>query len=93
MSHRAESVGVVNIRELSRDTGRVLEKVERGGSFLVTRHGHPVAAVTPIDQEALEDFILANAPEFAAGRREADRELASGNTVSLADFLAQHDVE
>jgi prevent-host-death family protein len=80
-------VGVVNARDLARDTSKLLEEVEEGRAFLVTRHGVPVATVTPINQEALEDFVLAQAPEFVEGMAAADAELAAGETVSLAVFM------
>lgn len=79
-------IEVVNVRELARNTGRVLEEVEEGTYVLITRKGRPVATVSPISQEALEDFVLAHAPEFVESLDEADREIASGRTVALREF-------
>lgn len=79
-------IEVVNVRELARNTGRVLEEVEGGAYLLITRKGRPVATVTPISKEALEDFVLAHAPEFVQSLAEADREIAAGRTISLSDF-------
>jgi hypothetical protein len=39
----------------------------------------------PVDSEQFEDFVLANAPEFVKGMATADRELAHGETTSLAE--------
>jgi len=82
-------MAVVNVRELSRRTSSVLNKVTSSNCpTLVTRGGRPVAALVPIDPGALEDWVLATAPEFVAGMRAADRELRTGKTVSLETFLA-----
>ncbi|MEO7804853.1 MAG: type II toxin-antitoxin system prevent-host-death family antitoxin [Actinomycetota bacterium] len=76
-------VEVVNVRELSRQTSRVLDQVEGGGVVLVTKNGRPVATVTPISAEALEDFVLAQAPMFVEAMDEAERDLEAGNTTNL----------
>lgn len=74
----------VNVRELARNTSKVIDEVERRHRpTLVTRGGRPVAALVPIDPDALEDWILANAPEFVKGMRRADEELRRGETVSI----------
>lgn len=79
---------VVNIRELSRRTGAVVSAVSRTKRpALVTRSGRPVAAVVPIDKSQLEDWILANAPEFVASMAEAERDVRAGRTVTLAELL------
>lgn len=74
-------MGTVNIRELSRKTGEVVEEVvNTGRPALVTRHGRVVAALVAVDAEALEDFVLANAPEFVASMAEADEDLRAGRS-------------
>lgn len=83
----------IGVRELAERASAVVAEVERTGEpALVTRRGRPVAAVVPIDVEELRDFVLANAPEFAAGRREAEAEIARGlRGVPLAEVLAELD--
>lgn len=81
-------MAVVNIRELSRRTGGVVDEMRsRKRPTLVTRGGRPVAALVPIDPTALEDWILATAPTFVAGMRAADRELRAGKTIPLGTVL------
>jgi len=88
MSVQREQFGLLNVRELARGTSGIIDEVEREHAcFVITRHGHPVAALTPIDEEALEDFVLAQAPEFIRSRRRAERELAQGKTASLSNLL------
>lgn len=83
-------MATVNVRELARNTSKVIDDVaKRHRPTLVTRAGRPVAAVVPIDADALEDWILANAPEFVEGMRLADEEARRGDTVSLDDLLGK----
>jgi prevent-host-death family protein len=83
-------VGTIGIRDLSRNTSRVIDQVSATGSpMIVTKHGRPVAAVVAVDPEALEDFVLATAPEYVAARRTADADLAAGRTRPAADVFDQ----
>ena len=87
-------MAVVNMRELARSTSRVVEAVHRSGkAALVTRGGRPVVAMIPIDEDALEDWILANSPGFAASLRKADADLRAGRASSLDEFLARNPVD
>lgn len=80
---------VVNIRQLARSTSRVIGTVARTKRpAIVTRGGRPVAVVTALDEGELEDWVLANAPEFVRGMRQADKDLAAGRAVLLEDALA-----
>ncbi len=55
--------------------------------MLVTKNGKPAALLTPIDEDAYEDFILSNAPVFVEGMRQAERDFKEGKTTSLSDVL------
>jgi prevent-host-death family protein len=75
-------MATVSMRDLARRAGEVVDEVARSGRpALVTRHGRPVAALIRVREEDLEDFILANAPEFGQSLREADEEAKRGDTV------------
>ena len=83
-------MSIVGIRELGRRASALVKQVEDGGSVvLVTRHGRAVAAVVPIDRDLLEDFVLANAPEFVGARREAEEDWRAGRTRALADVVRE----
>lgn len=72
-------MSTVSIRDLANNASAVVDEVATSGRpAVVTKHGKPVAAVVPIDQEALEDWVLANGPEFVANMAEADEEIAGG---------------
>jgi len=78
------------IRELQRRSSEIVDELERSRRpALVTRHGKPVAVLSPIDEDALEDFILANAPEYVADMAAADEDAREGLTRSLDDVVAE----
>ncbi|HEY3116149.1 MAG TPA: type II toxin-antitoxin system prevent-host-death family antitoxin [Chloroflexota bacterium] len=85
----------IGIRKLARQTSQVVEQVaSTGRPEIITRHGKPVAALVPIDESALEDWILANAPQFTRAMKEADAEIASGeHGRALDDVLAEIEEE
>jgi prevent-host-death family protein len=85
-------VAAVGIRDLSRNTTKVVEEVEASRRpTLVTRHGRPVVAIIPVDEDALEDWLLSTAPEFVDAMDEADREYAAGETVDLDELVDELD--
>lgn len=80
----------ISIRDLARRPSRVVDDVvETGRPAIITRHGKPVGAVVPIDEDQLEDFVLANAPEYVASMDEADEDLVAGQTVSAEDLFEE----
>ena len=82
-----EAVPTVSIRDLANKASAVVDEVAKSGRpAVVTRRGRPVAAVVPIDPEALDDWVLANAPEYAKTMRDADRDLEAGRTTSLDEL-------
>lgn len=83
-------MATVSMRDLARRAGEVVDEVARSGRpALVTRHGRPVAALIRVRGEDLEDFILANAPEFVQSMREADEEAARGDTIPWEQVRAE----
>lgn len=78
----------VGIRELANRAGGVVDEVARSGRpALITKRGRPVAALVPIDEEGLEDWVLANAPEFTRSMAGADRDLAKRRTRPAFEVL------
>lgn len=53
----------------------------------MTRRGEPIAVMTGIDHEVLEDFLLATAVREIADFEAAEEELASGATTAISDLL------
>lgn len=88
-------MGTVSIRELARNASSVVDEVSRTGQpALVTKRGAPIAALVAVDADQLEDFILANAPEYVRSMRAADEAIARGEPgIPLADAIAELDAE
>ena len=88
------TVPLLGIRAFSRRVSREIESViETGEPLVLTKHGRPVAAVVPIDENSLEDFVIAHAPEFTAAMKAADVELARGETKPLSETLDEIEAE
>ncbi|MGC2374051.1 MAG: type II toxin-antitoxin system prevent-host-death family antitoxin [Solirubrobacteraceae bacterium] len=87
--------GYGTIRELGRQVSGVVNEVRTTGRpAFVTHRGTPVAVLLPLDAEQLEDYILANAPEYVASMREADEAIEQDEPgVPLADAIAEFEVE
>jgi prevent-host-death family protein len=80
----------VGIRELQRETSAIVERVARTQRpTFVTNRGEPVAVVMPVDTEALEDHVLANAPTFVRAMRMADADVAAGRVRDADEVLAE----
>ncbi len=82
---------IVGIRDLSRRTRELVEQVERTGQpVLVTRRGRPAVVLYSLPQDELEDFVLANAPEFVRSTTDADRDLAQGTAIDWDSVKEQY---
>jgi prevent-host-death family protein len=80
-------MSTIGVRELAKHASAIINDIEQTGEpALITRRGRPVAYVLAVDSDEFEDFVLAHAPEFVEGMATANAELATGETVSLADI-------
>jgi PHD/YefM family antitoxin component YafN of YafNO toxin-antitoxin module len=83
-------MSTIGVRELARHASSIINDIEQNKQpALVTRRGRPVVYMLPVDSEEFEDFVLSHAPQFVEGMPAADRELAAGETRSLADARAE----
>jgi prevent-host-death family protein len=85
----------VTIRELGRQVSSVVKQVKttKRPAF-VTHRGTPVAVLLPVDAAELEDYILANAPEYVASMAAADESIERGEPgVPLLDAIAEFEAE
>ena len=85
-------MSVVNVKELGRSASAVVAGVvNTRRPAVITRSGHPVAVLVALDaattDSALEDWALAQLPEFIRGRAVADKESAGGRTVEAGSFF------
>jgi prevent-host-death family protein len=85
-------VPTISIRDLARRSSQVVNAVTSSGRpAIITRRGKPVGALIAIDADELEEFVLANAPEYARSMRDADADLAKGRTRTLSDVIDEID--
>jgi prevent-host-death family protein len=73
----------IGVKELKATASAVIEEVEGGAAYVVTKRGRPAAVLLPVDEA--EDLVLANADEYVQMRRTARRAYAKGRTTSLKD--------
>lgn len=66
----------VSMRELSREPGEVLKKVLRGQRLIVSRHGHPVATLQPLDGCVAQPFTGRENDLLGSPLGDLDREIA-----------------
>jgi len=63
---------------------QVIDDVESGAAYVVTKRGKPAAVLLPIDEA--EDIVLANAGEFVRMRRQGRTAYKAGRTTRLKDL-------
>ena len=74
----------IGIKELKTTASSVIDRVEAGAAYVITKRGRPAAVLLPVDEA--EDLVLANADEYVRLRREARAAYAKGRTTSLQDL-------
>jgi prevent-host-death family protein len=73
----------IGVKELKATASSVIEEVEGGAAYIITKRGRPAAVLLPV--EDAEDLVLANADEYLRQRREARTDYAKGRAVRLDD--------
>jgi antitoxin (DNA-binding transcriptional repressor) of toxin-antitoxin stability system len=77
------SIDFMGVKEVKGHMSAVVRHVAEEDSWVVvTWHGKPRAMLIPFSEEDLEDFILANHPEFVKRREEARREIEAGDYLT-----------
>jgi prevent-host-death family protein len=74
----------IGIKQLKATASAVIDRVEGGTAFVVTKRGRPAAVLLPL--EDAEDVVLANADEYIRMRRDARAAHVRGNTVKLEEL-------
>ena len=80
----------VNTVELKTQANRLLDKVAKHQVVLITRRGHPCAALIPVSSETLADLLWEYSPEVQRRLQTAMEELKAGKTQSLKAFAKRH---
>lgn len=74
----------IGVKELKATASAVIDEVEGGAAYVVTKRGRPAAVLLPIEEA--EDLVLANADEYVRMRRAARAAYAKGTTTKLRDL-------
>ena len=74
----------IGVKELKATVSSVIEQVEGGAAYIITKRGRPAAVLLPV--EDAEDLVLANADEYVRMRRKAREDHRMGRTVSMGDL-------
>ena len=75
----------IGVKELKTTASAVIERVEAGAAYIVTKRGRPAAVLLPVEEA--EDLVLANADEYLQMRRAARAAYAKGETVNLRELV------
>jgi prevent-host-death family protein len=73
----------IGVKELKANASAIIEQVEGGAAYVVTKRGRPAAVLIPVDEA--EDLVLANADEYLRMRRAARAAYTKGRTTNLKD--------
>lgn len=83
-------MNTVNTAELKTHANRLLKQVAKNQVVLITRHGHPCAALVPVSNETLVDLLWEYSPQVQKRLRIAMDELQAGNVKPLGSFAKRH---
>lgn len=79
---------VANTVELKNKTNALLRQVRNGEPVIITHRGKPAAALTPLGEDDLEDFVLQHSPKIGKLLAEAEADRKAGRVTPLVDYLA-----
>ena len=77
----------VGVREGRNRTSEILRAVrEEGAEYVITYQGRPTAVLLPVDEEELEDYVLAHHPRFVELRERARPAIRQGGFVTSQEL-------
>ena len=80
-----------NTVELKNKTNAILREVTKGKPVIITYRGKPIASLTSLHEEDLEDFVLENSPRIRKMVMEAERDIRNANLIPFDEYLANAD--
>lgn len=81
-------MATITARKLSRETARVIDELAASGEpVLILRKGAPVAVLSAVDSERVEEAVVASTPEASAALARADEAAVVGETKSFAEIF------
>jgi prevent-host-death family protein len=77
----------VNVRELKAKASEYLSLAEKGENVIIVSRGKPRAALLPLNEDELEDFVLANHPRFRRMIEKSLRSYRKEGGIPIEDLL------
>ncbi|MBI5179303.1 MAG: type II toxin-antitoxin system prevent-host-death family antitoxin [Nitrospinae bacterium] len=78
---------MANTVELKNKANELLRGVMKGEPVIITLKGKPAAALTPLTEDGLEDFMLENSASIRKKIKKAEDDIKAGRVMSLEDYL------
>jgi prevent-host-death family protein len=82
---------IANTAELKNRTNELVAIARRGEPVVITVRGKPAAALTPLSEEDLEDFVLEHSPKVRRLIEAAEADIRRGRTKGLRVLLGELD--
>lgn len=79
----------VSTKDLSRSPSRYVDMAADGECVVITRNGKPRAVLAEMNEEDMEDFILARHLDLDEAFARARQEHAGGQTASAEELLTR----
>lgn len=78
-----------NITQATKELSSIVNSIVTNKTpAIIMKEGEPIVTINPIDEDKLEDFALANASEFVADPKAAEKEIAAGGRgISHAELV------
>ncbi len=78
-----------SVRELKFKTSEVLRKTANGEPVIITSHGKPKAILASVDEEELEDLLLAYSPSLRKKIEQGLEDIRKGRLTRLENYLTE----
>ncbi len=77
----------VNIRELQKEASGLVNLVEKGEDVIITKRGKPAAVLYPLDEEAIEEYMIQHSPRIRKKIEEGLKDARAGRVTPIGDLL------
>ena len=84
---------LVGVKELKTKPSAYIKEAQKGNPIIITVGRKVSAALIPLKEEEIEDFLLAYHPRFRRQIEAGIRDVEQGETVSLKQLLEETDHE
>jgi len=72
----------IGVRELKNRASEIIRRVrEEQAPYIITLRGKPSAMIIPLEEDEVEDYIIAHHPYFVMMRDKARKEISRGENA------------